>query len=68
MGAYDGWSREDLIWKIGKITREKEDLEEKVKERDKEIYSLKFRISQELEPRIQAEKRAYDRWVTNPER
>lgn len=33
-----------------------------------EVDQLNFRIRNELEPRIKSERRAYDNWVTNPER
>jgi hypothetical protein len=33
-----------------------------------EVDSLNFKIRNELEPRIKSERRAYDNWVTNPER
>ena len=33
-----------------------------------EVDRLNFKIRNELEPRIQNERKAYDHWVTNPER
>lgn len=66
MSKYDGWSQQDLIWKINQLEREKEDLAKENRDLKSEISSLKFRIEQELEPRIRAEKRAYDSFVTTP--
>lgn len=68
MGKYDGWSKEDLAWRCCELEQEIEKLQEKNRTMDLKINSLEFRISQELEPRIRAEKRAYDSWVTNPAR
>lgn len=68
MARYDNWSQEDLAWKCRELEREVENLEEKVKELKSENDHLEFRINNELEPRIQAERRSYDRWVTDPER
>lgn len=68
MSRYSDWSREDLIWKIEQLEREVEELKNENKEQYSEISSLRFKVDNELEPRIQAERRRYDNWVTNPER
>lgn len=68
MSRYDGWSKEDLAWKCRELEREVEDLEKRLKESEDENYSLRFKINTELEPRLQHERRAYDSWVTDPER
>ena len=68
MSRYFNWSREELIWKIEQLEREVEDLKNENKEQYSEISSLRFKVDNELEPRIQAERRRYDNWVTNPER
>lgn len=65
---YENWTKEDLIWKIRMLDNEIENLYYRIQDKDTEIDHLNFRIEQELEPRIQAERRAYDRWVTDPER
>lgn len=58
----------DLLYKYERLQRKCEDLEERCRKLDLELDSANNRIRSELEPRIQAERRAYDRWVTNPER
>lgn len=68
MSRYSDWSREELIWKIEQLEREIEELKIENKEQYSEISSLRFKVDNELEPRIQAERRRYDNWVTNPER
>lgn len=68
MSRYDGWSKEDLAWKCRELERQVEDLEESVKRLKSENDHLEFRINNELEPRLQSERRSYDAWVTNPER
>lgn len=68
MARYEDWSQEDLAWKCRELEREVEDLEEKVNKLQLENSHLEYRIRNELEPRIQAERRSYDRWVTDPER
>lgn len=65
---YEDWSKSDLVWKIRELKREKENLEDKIRKLEDEMYHLKFRIEQELEPRLRAERNAYDGWVINPER
>lgn len=53
------------------IRRLKYRLEEKDREISRlalELDSAEFKIRHELEPRIQAERRAYDRWAANPKR
>lgn len=52
MARYDDWSKERLAWKCRELEREIEQLV----------------IDNELEPRLQMERRSYDAWVTNPER
>lgn len=66
MARYDGWSREDLIWKFQKLEGEKGDLEKKISALELENDSLRFRIRTELEPLLKAKADAYDRWVTTP--
>jgi seryl-tRNA synthetase len=58
----------DLLCKYERLKRKYEELEERYNKLDLELDSANFRIRNELEPRIRAEKRAYDAWVTNPER
>ena len=66
MSRYAGWSQQDLIRKINQLEREKEELAKENRDLRSEIQHLNFRIEQELEPRIRAEKRAYDSFVTTP--
>ena len=67
-GRYAGWSRDELIRELyrkeGEVLRfKKENLELSMKSND-----LQFRIEHELEPRIEAERRAYDKFIKNAER
>lgn len=68
MKRYDNWSVEDLAYKCRELERKVEALEKENLRLydDKEHY--KFRVENELEPRIRSERRAYDNYVTNPER
>lgn len=68
MAKYDNWSKEDLALRCRDLEREIERLKEENKRyyADREHY--KYRIETELEPRIKSEKRAYDNYVTDPER
>lgn len=65
---YNDWSREDLINKIKRLQNELDDEKAKHRKIGEEMAHLQFRVDNELEPRIAAEKRRYDNWVTNPER
>jgi predicted nucleic acid-binding Zn-ribbon protein len=58
----------DLLYEYRKLQRKYEELENDYRKLDLELDSANNKIRRELEPRIQAEKRAYDRWITNPER
>lgn len=68
MGNFEGWSREDLIGKIRFLEREVNKLTDENRElrEDKEHY--RFRVENELEPRIKSERQAYDNYVTDPSR
>ena len=66
MERYEGWSREDLIWKIRELESENESLKERISNLDLENGRLRFRIHKELEPLLKAKADAYDRWVTTP--
>jgi hypothetical protein len=68
MARFDDWSKEDLAWKCRELCDQVEDLKSENGKQHGEIQHLKFRIEQELEPRIKAEGRSYDRWISNPER
>jgi len=59
---------EDLKWEIIRLKRENEELKTEVAKQRYKYDSAKFTIEQELEPRIEREKRSYDAWVTNPGR
>ena len=65
---YEDWDKNDFIWKIRELKRDKENLEETVRKLNEKIYSLEFKIEHELEPRLRAERNAYDRWVSDPMR
>lgn len=65
---YENWSKDELIYKIRELKRKIEELENEKNQLYMEISSLNFRIDTELEPRLKAERRAYDAFVTNAER
>ena len=54
---------ENLKYKYEKLQREYEDLKREHRKTDDELYSANFRIKHELEPRIQSERNAYDRYI-----
>lgn len=54
---------ENLKYKYEKLQREYEDLKREHRKTDDELYSAKFRIKHELEPRIESEKRSYDNYI-----
>ena len=68
MARFDDCSKEYLARKCRELSEKIEELESENSKQYDEIQHLKFRISNELEPRIKAEHRAYDRWATDPER
>ena len=59
---------EDLLYDYKKLERKYDELKEKYTKIDLELDSASYRIRNELEPRIQQERRSYDNWATNPER
>lgn len=59
---------EELLSEYRSLQRKYNDLQVKYDESLDKLYSAKFRIENELEPRIKSEKRAYDNWATNPQR
>ena len=65
---YMDWTKEELIDKIRRLEETIDTLKRTNADVERENYSLKYTIRTELEPRINAEKRRYDNWVTNPER
>ena len=68
MARYDGWSKERLAWKCRELEREIEQLKNELQSCKDEKDHLQFVIDNELEPRLKAERRSYDAWVTNVER
>ena len=65
---YDGWTSEALKRKICDLKYDIGCLKDSIREKDIEIDHLRYRIQTELEPRLRQEARAYDSWVTDPER
>ena len=59
---------DDLLYDYKKLERNYDKLKEKYDKIDAELDSANFKIRNELEPRIQQERRSYDNWATNPER
>lgn len=68
MLRYDDWSKERLAWKCRELEREIEQLKNELQNCKDEKDHLQFVIDNELEPRLKAERRSYDAWVTNAER
>lgn len=58
----------ELKYDYRKLQNKYDELKEKYDKVDSDLYSANFKIRNELEPRIESEKRAYDLWVTNPQR
>lgn len=54
---------ENLKYKYEKLQKEYDDLKERFEKTDDELYSAKFRIEHELEPRLKFERNAYDNYV-----
>lgn len=52
---------DELQYKIRQLKRENEELREDLRRANDNLDSAEFKIRTELEPRIQAERRAYDR-------
>lgn len=65
---YDNWDKESLAQKCRELEDENEQLKNKIEKQYTENDHLKFLVDNELEPRIQAEHRAYDGWITSPDR
>ncbi len=57
----------DLKYAYERLREEHIKLKKDYNELESRLSSAEFKIKNELEPRIQKEKRAYDIWVTNPE-
>ena len=58
---------DELLSKYKNLNSDYNDLKERYNRLDLELDSANFKIRKELEPRIQEEKRAYDRWVSSPQ-
>lgn len=65
---YQDWTKEELIDKIRRLEEVIDTLKRTNADIERDNYSLRYTIRTELEPRITAEKRRYDNWVTDPER
>lgn len=61
-------STEDLYWKIDELRDRIATLEVENRLLRDQRDDAETRIRRELEPRIKADQRAYDRWATSPER
>ena len=60
---------EDRLYEVIRNLRAKnERLERELSTALTSLSNADFRIEQELEPRIKAERRSYDAWVTSPDR
>lgn len=57
----------ELGWVIDKKNSTIEKLQNDLIKSDDKLNSAEFRIHNELEPRIESEKRSYDNWVISPE-
>lgn len=68
MAWYDNYSKEDLAYKVKALERKVEELEAENRRYYDDREHYRFRVENELEPRIRSERRAYDNYVTDPER
>lgn len=68
MARYSNLSREELEQRCYWAEKKIEELEAKNKELYEEREHYRFRVQTELEPMIKSRKRAYDNYVTDPER
>ena len=68
MARYDNWSKEDLAYKCRALESRIEELEKENKRLYDDREHYRFRVDNELEPRLRSERRAYDNYVTDPER
>lgn len=58
----------NLFYDYQKLKTQYAELKEDYEKLQDDLSSANFKLETELEPRIRREKRAYDNWVTNPER
>lgn len=61
-------SREELLWRIDELRNRVRELESENQQLRDDLDSAEFRIRNDLEPRIRADRRAYDRMALDPER
>jgi len=61
-------SYEDLKWSYSRLRDERNDLMSRLNSSESALYDAEWKIKEELNPRIEQEKRAYDCWVTSPGR
>ena len=59
---------ESLRIKIDKLEDENSRLRGELRTTESRLRSAKFRITEELEPRINQDKKAYDTWASSPNR
>lgn len=60
----DKYELERLQWQLSKYIGKCADLEKQLEKEKEQNCCLQFRIYNELEPRIKAERNSYDRWVS----
>lgn len=68
MSRVQEWTKEDYEYALLKAEREIESLKEENRRIDIDRDHQKFRVETELEPMIRQKEKAYDLWVSNPER
>jgi len=66
MNEYEYEKQIDILkYQLSDAKKQIEKLEQENKKLSDELYTAKWKIRTELEPRIQKENRVYDRWITN---
>ena len=68
MSRLQEWTKEDYEYALRTAEREIDRLKEENRRIDIDRDHQKFRVENELEPMIKEKNRAYDRWVSDPER
>ena len=68
MSRLQEWTKEDYEYALRSAEREIERLKADNRRIGDDLDHQKFRVENELEPMIKEKGRAYDRWISDPER